>query len=399
MSSTDVQDITIVGGGLSGLLLAARLTRALPQASIVVLEKGTRIGGRLGGNAPQLHLVSRALLTFWAQTLAEVGKKDLRQLADPHVHRQLELVVSTSKVHSLERSELFSDATVQQLGNRMLMSVWQKFCAETQPEKLKKTLKNFDTPLATLLDKLAVMLAQPSLASLSVAQVQQKIIAWQAQEFLVGNWQPCLQALAQTVQVKTQCQVVTVQRDNDGWLLHSEHGAHRSGVLVVAQPPWSAREWLASEHLPAALARAVRKSKPHSVVSLVTAGVGEVRLPFELCVPTEGVQVFKTAQGELALTRVLSYETRLRAPAVTAAVGKLKRALRIVSRVYGLEVEVRLIALLPAAYCLPLGETCVGEEGIFFCGDSYGKHDSGDDNIVVALHSVCKGIVNFLPKS
>ena len=398
MTTTDAQDITIVGGGISGLLLAVRLTRALPQASIVVLEKEAEIGGRLAGNAPQLHLVSRVLLDFWAQTLAEIGKEDLQQLADPHVHRQLELVVGTSKVHSLERSDLFSDATVQQLGNRILVSVWQQFCAATQPEKLKKTLKSFDTPLATLLDKLAVMLAQPSLVSLSVAQLQQKIIAWQAQEFLVGKWQPCLQALAKTVQVKTKCQVVTAQHDNDGWLLHSGHGAHRSRVLVVAQPPWSAGEWLASEYLPAALARAVRKSKPHSAVSLVTAGMGEVQLPLELCVPTEGVQVFKTVQGELALTQVLSYETRLRAPAVTAAVGKLKRALRIVSRIYGIEAEARLIALLPAAYCLPLGETCAGEGGIFFCGDSYGKHDRGDDNIVAAVQNISSGIVNFLQK-
>lgn len=395
----DFRDITIVGGGLSGLLLAARLARALPKASIVVLEKDAHIGGRLYSNAPQLHLVSRTLLDFWTQTLAEVGQEDLRQLVDPRLHRQVELVVGTSKVHSLERSELFSDATVQQLGNRMLVAVWQKFCAATQPEKLKKTLKNFDTPLATLLDKLAVMLAQPSLASLSVLQLQQKIIAWQAQEFLVAKWQPGLQALAKTVQVKTQCQVVTAQRDDDGWLLHSRHGRHRSRVLVVAQPPWSAGEWLGSEHWPAALARAVRKSKPHSAVSLVTTGVGEVQLPFELCVPMEGVQVFKTTQGELALVRVLSYETRLRAPAVTTAVGKLKRALRIVSRIYGLEVEARLLALLPAAYCLPLGETCVGEGGLFFCGDSYGKHDSGDDNIVAVVHSVCKGIVDFWSKS
>ena len=285
----DFKDIIIVGAGISGLLLAARLAKALPKASIVVLEKDAAMGGRLCGNAPQLHLVSRALFDFCAQVLAEVSEEDLQQLVDPHLHRQLELVVGTSKVHSLERSELFSDTTVQQLGNRMLVAVWQKFCAETQPEKLKKTLKNFDNPLASLLDKLAVMLAQPSLASLSVAQLQQKIIAWQAQEFLVGNWQSCLQALAKTVQVKTQCQVVTAQRDDDGWLLHSGHGTHRSRVLVVAQPPWSASEWLASEHWPAALARAVRKSKPHSVVSLVTTGVGdEVQLPFELCVPTEG---------------------------------------------------------------------------------------------------------------
>ena len=108
--------------------------------------------------------------------------------------------------------------------------------------------------------------------------------------------------------------------------------------------------------------------------------------------------MFKTSQGELALMRVLSYETRLRAPAVTAAVGKLKRALRIVSRIYGLEVEMRLIALLPAAYCLPLGETYAGDGGIFFCGDSYGKHDSGDDNIVATVHNISGGIVNFLQK-
>lgn len=396
----DLRDITIVGAGLSGLLLAARLAKALPTASIAVLEKEAEIGGRLCGNAPHLHLVSRELADFFIETLADTGIAQPEKLMTLCPHAQVTVVASPSNLISMERNALFSRDTVQQLGNRALAAVWERFCAETQAEKLKKNLKSFDQPLAMLLDRFAVMLNVPSLAGLSVAQLHRLIAALQPQARLVADWRRVLLALTKNnnIVVKTECQVVAAQREHNRWKLHSAEGTHRSHVLVVTHPPWNANEWLTAEHWPAQLARTVRKSKPHSAVCLVTTQVQAEAMPREVCVVAEGVQAVRTVGNELALARVLSYETRLRAPAVTTAVGKLKRALRTLNRIYETTAEQRLIALIPAAYCLPLGEAQGNDTGLFFCGDSCGTSENGDDNIVTSVQNISDGIVNFLQK-
>ena len=392
------KDITIVGAGLSGLLLAARLARALPTASITVLEKEAQIGGRLCGNVPHLQLVSRALVDFCAQTCVLEGKTEAQALPALDQHTRIELVVAAAKIINIARHELFSTETVQQLGSRVIASVWEKFCAETQADKLKKTLKNFDQPLSALLDKLAVMLALPNLSTLSVAQLQKKLTAQQTCELFSADWQQVLQMLTKNknIVVKTECQVVAAQREHNHWELQSAQGTHCSHVLVVAHPPWNAGEWLAAQYWPAQLARTVRKNKPHSAVCLVTTQIDTAEMPQELCVAAEGTHVLRTTQGELALARVLSYETQLRAPAVTTAVGKLKRALRTLNRIYETAAEPRLIALVPAAYCLPLGEAQTAGTGLFFCGDSCGKSENGDDNTITTVQNIGAGIVNFL---
>lgn len=396
--TSDSHDIIIVGAGLSGLLLAARLARALPTASIAVLEKEAQIGGRLCGNVPHLQLVNRALIDCCAQTCALAGERAPQELFALCHHQQIELVVATAKTIGMARHELFSIPIVQQLGGRVLASVAEKLCAETQGGRLKKTLKNFDQPLATLLDKLAVMLALPRISTLTVRQLQQKLAAQRTGELFSAAWQQILPRLTKSnnIVVKTECQVITAQRERKCWQLQSAQGTHRSQALVVAHPPWNAGEWLAAQYWPAQLLRSVRKSKPHSAVCLVTTPVAEAALPRELCVAAANTHVLRTSRGELALAQVLSYETQQRAPAVTAAVGKLKRALHILTRIYQLAAEPRLIALVPAAYCLPLGEAQVAATGLFFCGDSGGKSENGDDNIVTTVQNVSEALVNFL---
>ena len=45
--SAPVADVVVVGGGLSGLTVALRLTSATPRLSVVLLESRDRLGGRL----------------------------------------------------------------------------------------------------------------------------------------------------------------------------------------------------------------------------------------------------------------------------------------------------------------------------------------------------------------
>ncbi len=392
---TDSYDIIIVGAGLSGLLLATKLAQALPSARIAVLEKEANIGGRLCGNVPHLQLVSRALADCWAQTCALVGKTEPLELSALHQHNRIALVIAAAKTINIAHHELFSTATVQQLGGRALAAVWEKFCVERRTEKLKKTLKNFDLPLATRLDKLAVMLALPRLSTLSVARLQQKLAAQRAGKLFSTDWRQVLTANEHIV-VKTECQVVAAQRQHNRWQLQSAQGNHRSQALVVAHPPWSADQWLAAAYWPAQLARAVRKTKPHSVVCLVTTQIDAAEMPSELWVA--GTHVLRTTRGELALAQVLSYESQLSAPAVTAAVGKLKRALRTLNNIYSTAAASRLIALVPAAYCLPLGAAQATTTGLFFCGDSCGKSENGDDNIIASVQGVSEDVVNFLSR-
>lgn len=45
--SGDPPRIVVIGGGISGLAAAYRLTTRLPQAEVVVLEQDARLGGKI----------------------------------------------------------------------------------------------------------------------------------------------------------------------------------------------------------------------------------------------------------------------------------------------------------------------------------------------------------------
>src|SRR5689334_13963078 len=69
-------DVIVAGGGIAGLLAAARLAATSPDRRIVILEKEPVLGGRLRATPPEtrlysygLNAISDQLFDLWNQTL------------------------------------------------------------------------------------------------------------------------------------------------------------------------------------------------------------------------------------------------------------------------------------------------------------------------------------------
>ena len=170
----EIQDITIVGAGVTGLLLAGRIHRQMPSISITVLEQESRLGGRITGRDVSLHAIIPELMHFWDQTLKiDPESPDLYELAAIHKQDAIGILVG-QKVRLYERQELFSAATIKLLGNTATAKSWENLSTLPAPRR-NKSLKSYDSILFSVCTRLALMSGVPDTATLSVADWQEKV--------------------------------------------------------------------------------------------------------------------------------------------------------------------------------------------------------------------------------
>lgn len=378
----EIQDITIVGAGVTGLLLAGRIHRQMPSISITVLEQESRLGGRITGRDVSLHAIIPELMHFWDQTLKiDPESPDLYELAAIHKQDAIGILVG-QKVRLYERQELFSAATIKLLGNTATAKSWENLSTLPAPRR-NKSLKSYDSILFSVCTRLALMSGVPDTATLSVADWQEKVFALAHQDRSIATWTRACTHTVAGVTVNTDCRVVATRREQDCWVLTTKRGTYRSRTLVVAHPPWLVKEWLPAQYWPVPLAKATRRVRPISSVCLTQKISTDTDILPCLFISQENVPavVFGT---EIVFALPITFETRLNAPKVAVAVTRLKRAARYLRRVYPTISDDQFqISLTPVAYASPVGEKCE-EKGInlFFCGDSYGERENGDSNIV-----------------
>ncbi|MEN9834472.1 MAG: dependent oxidoreductase, partial [Pseudomonadota bacterium] len=75
-----IYDVIVAGGGISGVMAAAKIAAANPNAKVLLIEKEAALGGRLRQSTAELprpgyglSAVSDALYEAWQETLASHG--------------------------------------------------------------------------------------------------------------------------------------------------------------------------------------------------------------------------------------------------------------------------------------------------------------------------------------
>lgn len=378
----EIQDITIIGAGVAGLLLAGILRRKMPKVGITVLEQESRLGGRISGRDGSLHAITAELIHFWDQTIKiDPESPDLYELATMKKQDTVGILVA-QKLRCYERQELFSTTTIKLLGNTALAKSWENLL--TLPAQTrKKSLKSYDPLLASVCARLALMSGVPDAATLRIEDWQEKVFAPWHQDRSVAAWTRACAHTVAGVKVSTDCRVVAARRDKNCWVLDTKQGTYKSRALVVTHPPWLAGEWLPAQYWPAPLSKAIRKIRPISSICLTQKITPDADMPAYLFISQENVPAVIVGT-EIVFALPLNFETRLSAPKAAAAVAKLKRAMRYLRRVYPtIPDDQYQISLTPVAYASPVGEKHEEKKlNLFFCGDSYGEKENGDGNVI-----------------
>jgi len=447
-------DVTIAGGGLAGVLAAARLSAANPELKIALLERDRVLGGRLRATNGEgvygygLNAISESLFQFWDQTLrlAPESAAELAALA-PAQHRKVG-VLAGGKIAEATIEQWFSPKGARTLGGMVAQKQWAEVEAILRPvdpragavaaaaddedddedesdEKddgkagasakshpfahhWKQTRK---APAAVVMEHFAAAVGIPDVWSADPAAIAGRA-AFHGTPLHCGSWDDAIKALTElpsfkkSVTVLTSCLVVDASFDAGTWEIDAECGTYRSRALIVAQPPWAATSWLPRALWPAALLQVASKTKPVSIVVLSERLLKtDVDIPDVIMVPSERVQAVRNDRGEISFQATIDFELSLNAPAVLKAVRGLKRARKKLLALHpGCVAEGNHIALVPVAWAQSPSHTDrrwltrmakkpFNTPTLAFCGDAYGDAYDGDTNLLASLTSACGAVL------
>ncbi len=141
------QTILIVGGGISGLALAFRLEQTLPDATVQLLEKDTRVGGTISTvekDGFRVELGPNGFLDNNPATMSlctDLGIQD-QLLAASETARKNRFLFLNQKMHRLP-SSLFSFLTTNLLSWRAKLSILTERFRSPRPELVDESIEAF----------------------------------------------------------------------------------------------------------------------------------------------------------------------------------------------------------------------------------------------------------------
>ena len=406
-------DVIVAGGGIAGLLVAAKLSFADPKLRIVILEKEALLGGRLRTGTSRddtrtsygLNSLAEPLSQEWSGILQQIGASSELRTLWPESRQRTFGVLSGTK-YSLAPLNLWLKAKgAKLLGGQAAARQWadvdaivkthfDHIAAAVEGLKLEGNTVEASEP-SDVKDDSSLQQA-PNVPDKAFAQYWKKqrkapaaivlehfcaamgiVDLWNStpkaladrayflqQEPICGDFSTALQKTIEhdyfkdKVAVELQCRIVEAKRldpvgeDPGGWELKSEHGIFQAARLIVAQPPWQAITWLPRDQCPPSILSILGKTKPVSAVVLA----GRIKstaqdLPQLTLVPAERVQVINNSPEDICFQATIDFEMSLQAPAVVKAVRSLKRARKKFCAAFeGLELEGERISLQPVAW-------------------------------------------------
>lgn len=178
------------------------------------------------------------------------------------------------------------------------------------------------------------------------------------------------------VNTYTQCTLRSFEENSGEYslcIIHKDFSELICQKLIFTIPPYNLRMLIAKEHLSSELSRFINKVQPTSLICLELHNFKEKLLDdmsshFHISdrfyFPVEGGQAYVTSDGRLIASLELDYETSLQAPAVREALTRLRRSMRrILKPEFADELKkgafirkteaFEKIILLPIAYNLP----------------------------------------------
>ncbi len=418
--SDDILDVLVAGAGTAGVLTTTRLIHENSELKIALLEKEKIAGGRVRAVSDEHNLwsfglnhISKSLYQYWDQTL----KLDPESL-DISESKALPLnrigVLAAAKVTELPTSDWFSKKGARAIGGGAAARDWK--LVDSLSEAItsgKRKEQSFQgawdgtrkSPAGIVIEHMAASFGIPDLWSCST-----QALLHRAQHFssslMTGDWTVPMATLIERISASKNtsyycdCTIIgaSYNTDENHWIVSTRGGVFRAKTLVVAQSPWDALNWLPKSYWPTDLLQSTIKSKPTSVVvlseQLEPECLAEIDLPQITLIPAEGVQIHALPAGELCYQATIDFEISLQAPDVGKAVRRLKRARKKLKSTFPQMVaHGEHIALHPVGWAQPTGfadqrhrpkmtPSNLNSENLLFCGDAYGPHLDGDQNII-----------------
>ncbi len=416
----NVFDIIIAGAGLAGLLALTRFRQIHPSAKILLLEKESRLGGRL--RVPEgkenlgsggLHYVSLELYDFLNRTLAGCfSSEDDFSLPKETPHKLA--ILQGKKLDEILLSEVCSSQFAKILGGNSAAKQWEKFIEtfknrseEFNYQSLGKTANI--TKKDPFLDVLNIMsiplgIVDPWFATSQSFEQRSHYIE---RGFFGGPWNDFIEKILNWAEAECMMgkPILDSNYEKGEWDLHLENEHVYSKVLVVAQSPWEAINWLKRDHAPVNLINLALKFSPLSAVSLNLYFEKDLDLPDRILIPSEKTQVFQLSKRHYCIQSLIDYETFLDAPRVVQAVKQVKRSKTKICKQLSLPDPLEdFLSLRPVAWAHDAhynsrkqvedyDASKMNSKSLVFCGDAYGASYDPDQNTIKSLLAACSTVV------
>ncbi len=406
-------NLIVAGAGIAGLLVAHRYCLANPDGKVLVLEKETRAGGRLGtlegdSRGTGFNAITPRLYEFWNQAIKHDPEADDLPTLVSGRQSQAALLMG-NKFTTVDVKSLCSDKGARALGGLAAQRQWgevQKlFDAE---DRFDKTFADVwkaprKSPATMVLETYAQTFGITNIWESTPGAIAERS-AFYTSEPYTGEWNAALKALTRKfeesgqLKIMTGARIINADHDGDEWHLKTAQGEIFGDKLVVAQAPWLASQWLPKKLWPTQLLTVVSKTKPVSLVTLscpVLSG-DTSQLAQIIMIPAESVQA-SVSPKEIVFQATIDYELSLQAPDVVKAVKRLKRAHRkLLAAETSIKTGVERVALIPVGWAQTpsaqerkhldrLKIDAVQDRHLAFCGDAYGQSLNGDDNLIESV--------------
>lgn len=419
-------DIAIVGAGMAGVLLASQLSQLAPHLSVILVEQNPCPGGRAKTSTPGMqswglgfHWQPSAMITALGESLLLDPTSPTLDFCSPKPIGEIGFL-SGSSLSRVGWNELFQEKGFKVIGGlaaRRSWPVFEKACQAIRGENRKnQTFQTLWTdtrksPAAVVLSQLATLLGIPDVwhtrADLLVDHALKTEIPVSA------NWNLYFKTVLENLTKnpkftqRFECQVLDCKKsENQGWLLETSLGQIKASRVVVAQPPWSALDWISKTHWPKELLQLAVKAKPVSIVSIsdsIDPDLLRTKLDglSAMMVMSENVMFIAHESGEMVFRTPVDYEISLQAPEVVKTIKALRRARRKVFKYLNLSEEetkdcVEHVCLTSVgwSHSTQLGDerlfdriegNLYTDSGLFFVGDAYGKSNFAEENILSSV--------------
>ncbi len=424
----EIVDLAIVGGGVAGMLALTRIAKANsePTKKFILIEKEQKVGGRLCGMTSQvsgswdspLSSVSPSLYEYLAQTIRlDPDAIDLESLVSSRQSQMGSL--AAGQITRLKAEDFFSQKAAKCIAGAAaarewtIIDEWQS--SESESTKREQVLAQIwkgsrKSPAAVSMEHLARVIGVPNIWQSSFNSIADRARFPRERPFC-GPWRQVFDAweerlrLDERISFEKGFPVIKAQRfEGDLWEVSTGKSTVLAKNLIIAVPPWSALAWLKNSQWPKEILSLAMRTKPTSLVSLVerVSATLPSDLPDLLLVPAEQIQILRGPSGQLCYAATIDYEESMQAPEVLKAVKRLRRAQAKLHQVLGEEFKIEddHLALLPVAWAQPLAQgdqklmslaakNLSSEANLFFCGDAYGSHQAGDENLLFSLQNSC----------
>ena len=414
---TQNYDVIIVGGGLSGILTAAKINAEFPAKKVALFEADHALGGRLASLDPALRPWAYGFSFINGQLYKHLdtllkqdpSSEDLASFCPEKLNKIG--ILAGGKLTEFLSSDFFSAKAMKAYGGVSAAREWLEVAKifESQDPDDKNFNHKFPiskkSSIATVLEAYARILGIPEFW-----HAMPQIFAARATELTegmhCGAWSKplteILGRLQENFSLSTDCYVVSAKyfAADKQWLLNTRQGDVTCSQLVIAQSPWQAQFWLEKSTWPTPLLNVASKSKPVSTVCIsyqiknLPAGTAELTL-----IPSEDSCALIDHDGHVVFHSHIDFEMSLQAPSVMKSVKSLHRAAKkFAAALPGLELAHEHIALLPVGWSLSasaqdrkyfekLDLSKLQQHHLMFVGEAYGKNLIGDVNILDSLQS------------